>query len=127
MQLLNWDTDYKLCVSFIVSSLVLHVSASELRTDLRSVKHLHGHVIQLSLLVMFVCVCPDELQKRNEVIKVLTRRVWVVETREREVRTDLSAAQQQLCGLEQKQQQACQDYEVPWQHYQTVRLSVKVA
>lgn len=117
MQLLNWDTDYKLCVSFIVSSLVLHVSASKLHTDLRSVKHLHGHVIQL--LVMFVCVCPDELQKRNEVIRVLTRRVWVVETREREVRTDLSAAQKQLCGLEQKQQQACQDYEVPWQHYQT--------
>ncbi|XP_069370354.1 coiled-coil domain-containing protein 62 isoform X2 [Paralichthys olivaceus] len=56
----------------------------------------------------------DELQKRNEVIRVLTKRVWAVETREREVQKELSAAQQQLCEVEQKQQHIslkCQDFE----------------
>ncbi|TDH02378.1 hypothetical protein EPR50_G00172120 [Perca flavescens] len=56
----------------------------------------------------------DELQKRNEVIRVLTKRVWVVETREEEVQKELSVAQQQLCELEQKQHnisQQCQDFE----------------
>nr|XP_046230457.1 coiled-coil domain-containing protein 62 isoform X2 [Scatophagus argus] len=56
----------------------------------------------------------DELQKRNEVIRVLTKRVWVVETREVEVQKELSAAQQQLSELEQKQQhisQKCEDFE----------------
>ncbi|XP_045923220.1 coiled-coil domain-containing protein 62 isoform X2 [Micropterus dolomieu] len=56
----------------------------------------------------------DELQKRNEVIRVLTKRVWVVETREEEVQKELSAARQQLCELEQKQQhisQRCEDFE----------------
>ncbi|XP_044189430.1 coiled-coil domain-containing protein 62 [Thunnus albacares] len=56
----------------------------------------------------------DELQKRNDVIRVLTKRVWVVETREKEVQKELSAAQQQLCELERKQQhvsQKCQDFE----------------
>ncbi|XP_040914598.1 coiled-coil domain-containing protein 62 isoform X2 [Toxotes jaculatrix] len=56
----------------------------------------------------------DELQKRNEVIRVLTKRVWVVETREEEVQRELSAARQQLSELEQKQQhisQRCQDFE----------------
>uniref|UniRef100_A0A3B4VNU6 Coiled-coil domain containing 62 n=1 Tax=Seriola dumerili TaxID=41447 RepID=A0A3B4VNU6_SERDU len=56
----------------------------------------------------------DELQKRYEVIRVLTKRVWVVETREKEVQKELSAAQRQLSELEQKQQhvsQKCQDFE----------------
>ncbi|XP_037607847.1 coiled-coil domain-containing protein 62 [Sebastes umbrosus] len=56
----------------------------------------------------------DELQKRNEVIRVLTKRVWVVETREVEVQKELSVAYQQLCELEQKQHnvsQKCQDFE----------------
>ncbi|XP_042369650.1 coiled-coil domain-containing protein 62-like, partial [Plectropomus leopardus] len=56
----------------------------------------------------------DELQKRNEVIRVLTKRVWAVETREAEVQKELSVAQQQLCELEEKHQnisQKCQDYE----------------
>ncbi|XP_044030126.1 coiled-coil domain-containing protein 62 isoform X2 [Siniperca chuatsi] len=56
----------------------------------------------------------DELQKRNEVIRVLTKRVWVVETREEEVQKELSVARQQLCELEQKQQhisQKCEDFE----------------
>ncbi|XP_059213460.1 coiled-coil domain-containing protein 62 [Centropristis striata] len=56
----------------------------------------------------------DELQKRNEVIRVLTKRVWTVETREVEVQKELGAARQQLCELEQKQQdisQTCQDFE----------------
>ncbi|KAK1884345.1 Coiled-coil domain containing protein 62 [Dissostichus eleginoides] len=39
----------------------------------------------------------DELQKRNEVIRVLTKRVWVVETREEEVQKELSLAKQKLC------------------------------
>ncbi|XP_060917315.1 coiled-coil domain-containing protein 62 isoform X1 [Labrus mixtus] len=56
----------------------------------------------------------DELQKRNEVIRVLTKRVWVVEAREEEVQKELSAARNQLCELEQKQQhvsQRCEDFE----------------
>ncbi|XP_036972828.1 coiled-coil domain-containing protein 62 isoform X1 [Acanthopagrus latus] len=56
----------------------------------------------------------EELQKRNEVIRVLTKRVWVVETREEEVQTELSVARQQLCELQQKQQhisQKCEDFE----------------
>ncbi|XP_070706955.1 coiled-coil domain-containing protein 62 isoform X2 [Pempheris klunzingeri] len=56
----------------------------------------------------------DELQKRNEVIKALTKRVWVVETREEEVQKELSAARQQLHELEQKRQQIsqkCEDFE----------------
>ncbi|KAM9841209.1 coiled-coil domain-containing protein 62 isoform 2-T2 [Aulostomus maculatus] len=56
----------------------------------------------------------DELQKRNEVIRVLTRRVWVVESREKEARQEIGAARQQLSELEQKQQHIshkCQDYE----------------
>ncbi|XP_076614661.1 coiled-coil domain-containing protein 62 isoform X2 [Chaetodon auriga] len=56
----------------------------------------------------------DELQKRNEVIRVLTKRVWVVETREEEVQKELSASRQQLCELEQKQQHIsskCEDFE----------------
>ncbi|XP_073334218.1 coiled-coil domain-containing protein 62 isoform X2 [Pagrus major] len=56
----------------------------------------------------------EELQKRNEVIRVLTKRVWVVETREEEVQKELSITRQQLCELEQKQQnisQKCEDFE----------------
>ncbi|XP_068562540.1 coiled-coil domain-containing protein 62 isoform X2 [Cebidichthys violaceus] len=56
----------------------------------------------------------EELQKRNEVIRVLTKRVWVVETRKEEVQKELGSVQQQLCELEQKQQnisQKCQDFE----------------
>lgn len=64
----------------------------------------------------FSVVCADELQKHNEVIRVLTKRVWVVETREEEVQKELSIARQQLCELEQKRQhisQKCEDFEVP--------------
>uniref|UniRef100_A0A4W6DCQ8 Coiled-coil domain containing 62 n=1 Tax=Lates calcarifer TaxID=8187 RepID=A0A4W6DCQ8_LATCA len=56
----------------------------------------------------------DELQKRNEVIRVLTKRVSTVETREKEVQEELSVAQQQLSELGQKEQhssQRCQDSE----------------
>ncbi|XP_071755232.2 coiled-coil domain-containing protein 62 [Centroberyx gerrardi] len=56
----------------------------------------------------------DELQKRNEVIRVLTKRVWMVETREKEVQKELGVTQQQLHKLGQKQQhisQKCQDFE----------------
>ncbi|XP_034566068.1 coiled-coil domain-containing protein 62 isoform X2 [Notolabrus celidotus] len=56
----------------------------------------------------------DELQKRNEVIRVLTKRVWVVETGEEEVQKELRAARQQLLELEQKEQhvsQRCEDFE----------------
>ncbi|KAM8828232.1 coiled-coil domain-containing protein 62 isoform 2-T2 [Spinachia spinachia] len=56
----------------------------------------------------------EELQKRNEVIRVLTKRVWGVETRKEEVQKELGAAQQKLCELERKQQnisQKCQDFE----------------
>ncbi|XP_040053356.2 coiled-coil domain-containing protein 62 isoform X2 [Gasterosteus aculeatus] len=56
----------------------------------------------------------EELQKRNEVIRVLTKRVWGVESRKEEVQKELSATQQKLCELEHKQQnisQQCQDFE----------------
>ncbi|XP_026211332.1 coiled-coil domain-containing protein 62 isoform X2 [Anabas testudineus] len=56
----------------------------------------------------------EELQKRNEVIRVLTKHVCVVETREEEVQKELRVAQQQLSELEQKKQnisQKCQDFE----------------
>lgn len=67
-------------------------------------------------------VCTEELQKRNEVIRVLTKRVWVVETREEEVQKELSVARQQLCELQQKQlhiSQKCEDFEVKLQHQYT--------
>lgn len=60
-------------------------------------------------------VCLEELQKRNEVIRVLTKRVCVVETREKEVQKELKAAKQQLSELEEKQTHVnnrCQDFEV---------------
>ncbi|XP_033978914.1 coiled-coil domain-containing protein 62 isoform X1 [Trematomus bernacchii] len=52
----------------------------------------------------------DELQKRNKVIRVLTKRVWVVETREEEVQKELSLAKQKLCE-QQNISQKCQDFE----------------
>ncbi|KAI4817073.1 hypothetical protein KUCAC02_009360 [Chaenocephalus aceratus] len=52
-----------------------------------------------------------ELQKRNEVIRVLTKRVWVVETREEEVQKELSSlAKQKLCE-QQNISQKYQDFE----------------
>lgn len=57
----------------------------------------------------------EELQKRDEVIRVLTKRVWVVESREKEVLKELSSAREQLGELREKQQsfsQKCEDYEV---------------
>lgn len=59
--------------------------------------------------------CAEELRKRNEVIGVLTKRVWVVETREEEVKKELQEARQQLSELEHKQQhisRKCEDFEV---------------
>ncbi|KAK5852240.1 hypothetical protein PBY51_023726 [Eleginops maclovinus] len=52
----------------------------------------------------------DELQKRNEVIRILTKRVWVVETREEEVQKQLSLAKQHLCE-QQNISQKYQDFE----------------
>lgn len=60
-------------------------------------------------------VCAEELQKRNEVIRVLTKRAWVVESREKEVQKELRVAREQLGALQQKQQsisQKCEDFEV---------------
>lgn len=64
----------------------------------------------------FSVVCAEELQKRNEIIRVLTKRVWVVETREEAIKRELSIAKQELCELEQKKQnisRKCEDFEVP--------------
>lgn len=68
------------------------------------------------VFVMYGCVtgiffCSEELQKRNEVIRVLTKRVWVVETREEEVHKELSVARQQLSEFDQKQQHISQKFE----------------
>lgn len=60
-------------------------------------------------------VCAEELQKRNEVIRVLTKRAWVVESREKEVQKELRVAREQLGELQQKQysiSQKCEDFEV---------------
>ncbi|XP_058473471.1 coiled-coil domain-containing protein 62 [Solea solea] len=61
------------------------------------------------------CSCLDEeLQKRNEMIRVLTKHAWTVENRVKEVQKELSVAQEQLQEFEQKQQhisQKCQDFE----------------
>lgn len=62
--------------------------------------------------VVFVA---EELQKRNEVIRVLTQRVLVVETREEEVKGELGAARRQLSELEREQQRisrTCEGFEV---------------
>lgn len=59
--------------------------------------------------------CAEELQRRNEVIRVLTKRVWVVESREKEVQKELCVAREQLGELHVKQQsisQKCEDFEV---------------
>ncbi|XP_011603053.2 coiled-coil domain-containing protein 62 isoform X1 [Takifugu rubripes] len=56
----------------------------------------------------------EELQKRNEVIRVLTKRAWVVESREKEVQKELRVAREQLGEFRQKQQsisQKCEDFE----------------
>lgn len=56
----------------------------------------------------------DELQKRNNVIRVLTSRVVVVENREKEIQKQLSETQHQLKELLQKEfnlSKKCQDFE----------------
>lgn len=48
-------------------------------------------------------------------IRVLTKRAWVVESREKEVQKELDVAREQLGQIQQKQQsirQKCEDYEV---------------
>lgn len=62
-----------------------------------------------------VCVLTEELTRCNEVIGVLTKHVWVVESREKELQKELDEAKKLFCELEKKQQQVnqkCQDYEV---------------
>uniref|UniRef100_A0A3Q2CJN2 Coiled-coil domain containing 62 n=1 Tax=Cyprinodon variegatus TaxID=28743 RepID=A0A3Q2CJN2_CYPVA len=57
----------------------------------------------------------EELQSRNEVIRVLTKHVGVVESREKVMEKELGEAKQLICELEKKQQhinEKCQDYEV---------------
>lgn len=57
----------------------------------------------------------DELQKRNEVIRAVTKRVHVVEAREKEGHRELNSTQQQLLELGKKQQytsQHCHDLKV---------------
>ncbi|KAM4635719.1 coiled-coil domain-containing protein 62 isoform 2-T2 [Polymixia lowei] len=66
----------------------------------------------------------DELQKRNEVIRVLTKRVQIVETREKEVQKELSVTQQQLHRLGQKQQHASQKYQDFEEQNQSLNLTV---
>ncbi|XP_053195484.1 coiled-coil domain-containing protein 62 [Scomber japonicus] len=80
-------------------------------------KHLHAWEQDRQKVLAVEQKCArlhDELQKRNEVIRVLTKRACVVETKEKEAQEELSAARQQLCEVEQKHQhvsQKCQDYE----------------
>ncbi|XP_069556997.1 coiled-coil domain-containing protein 62 isoform X2 [Brachyistius frenatus] len=56
----------------------------------------------------------EELQKRKEVIRVLTKRACEVETGEKEVQKELGVAVQQLCELRETQRhvsERCQDLE----------------
>uniref|UniRef100_A0A3Q2P3F8 Coiled-coil domain containing 62 n=1 Tax=Fundulus heteroclitus TaxID=8078 RepID=A0A3Q2P3F8_FUNHE len=56
----------------------------------------------------------EELQMCNEVVRVLTRNVCVLERREKEALKELGEAKQLICELEKKQQsvnQKCLDYE----------------
>uniref|UniRef100_A0A3Q4N1X1 Coiled-coil domain containing 62 n=1 Tax=Neolamprologus brichardi TaxID=32507 RepID=A0A3Q4N1X1_NEOBR len=56
----------------------------------------------------------EEVQMRNEVIRVLTKHVRVVETREKEAQKELDEARQQICELEKKQKhisEECQDFQ----------------
>ncbi|KAM6903078.1 coiled-coil domain-containing protein 62 [Xenentodon cancila] len=70
---------------------------------------------QRGLVLEQRCACLDEeLQKRGEVIRILTKHTQVVETREKELQKELSEARLQLCELQRKQQDTrakCQDYE----------------
>ncbi|XP_015232289.1 PREDICTED: coiled-coil domain-containing protein 62 [Cyprinodon variegatus] len=66
----------------------------------------------------------EELQSRNEVIRVLTKHVGVVESREKVMEKELGEAKQLICELEKKQQhinEKCQDYEQPLQMPQIAR------
>ena len=56
------------------------------------------------------CV-PDELQKRNEVIRAVTKRAHIVEAREKEGRRELNSTQQQLHEMGKKQQHSSQQYQ----------------
>lgn len=56
----------------------------------------------------------EEVQMRNEVIRVLTKHVRVVETKEKEAQKELDEARQQICELEKKQKhisEECQDFQ----------------
>ncbi|XP_005720103.1 coiled-coil domain-containing protein 62 isoform X3 [Pundamilia nyererei] len=56
----------------------------------------------------------EEVQMRNEVIRVLTKHVRLVETREKEAQRELDEARQQICELEKKQKhisEKCQDFQ----------------
>ncbi|XP_004566981.2 coiled-coil domain-containing protein 62 isoform X1 [Maylandia zebra] len=56
----------------------------------------------------------EEVQMRNEVIRVLTKHVRLVETREKEAQKELDEARQQICELEKKQKhisEKCQDFQ----------------
>ncbi|KAK6322684.1 hypothetical protein J4Q44_G00074760 [Coregonus suidteri] len=69
----------------------------------------------------------DELQKRNEVIRAVTRRVHVVEAREKEGHRELNSIQQQLLELGQKQQhtsQHCHDLEEKNQNLNSMVMSL---
>lgn len=83
-----------------------------------NVQHHFGVLISVFLSVrqsISCCFFAEELQKRNEVIRVLTQRVLVVETREEEGKGELGAARRQLSELEHKQQcisRKCEGFEV---------------
>lgn len=74
--------------------------------------------LQMCTALYETAFCAEELQKRNEVIRVLTKRVWVVESRETEVQKELSVARERLGELQEQQQsisQKCEDYEVQFE------------
>ena len=67
------------------------------------------------IIKVYRFICKEELQNRVEVIRALTRRVRVVEAREKDLQTELRTTQQQLQQLGQEHkdmQQTTQDLQV---------------
>lgn len=52
-----------------------------------------------------------ELQKRNEVIRAISKRLKMAEMREQDSRTELSSIQQRMQELSQRQQHSSQQHQ----------------
>ncbi|XP_061589829.1 coiled-coil domain-containing protein 62 [Cololabis saira] len=89
----------------------LNAMAAGHHTQLQAWEQDHQRLLMLEQK----CASSDEeLQKRNDNIRILTKHAQVVESRESELQKELSEARRQLCELQKKQEDTrarCQDYE----------------